>query len=244
MIRETGSILSLLARTRVTERRYTDEEVRLILSNAVEVDSSAAVEAERGLTLAQIQRVAAEAGLSPASVAAAAARLDDEARRPAPPRVFGLPVGVGSTVVLPGAIGDGDWRRLVAFLQDTFEAKGREEHGVGRRQWWNGNLRVAVDEVDGTTLLHLRTRKESAGMFLRSGGSLMAGSLVLGIASTAVLDGAIATAAVVAAALGGLGMATVGALQLPAWSSTRRKQFDAVAEYARSLSAREPDGAS
>ena len=238
-----GSTLSILAQIRVPERRYTDEEVRLILSNAVEVDSSMAAEAERGLTLAQIQRVAAEAGLSPASVAAAAATLDQEARTPAPPRVFGLPVGVGSTVVLPGPLSHGDWRQLVTFLQDTFEAKGREEQGAGRRQWWNGNLRIAVDEVDGTTLLHLRTRKESAGSFIRGGGSLMIGSIILGAGSALILDGAIATAAV-AMGLGGLGMASVGAVQLPTWSAMRKKQFDAVAQFARALSAREKDGAS
>ena len=56
----------------MSERRYSDEDVHRILADAVEVDA-AGLGAERGLTLAQIQSIAAEAGLSPASVVAALA---------------------------------------------------------------------------------------------------------------------------------------------------------------------------
>ena len=163
--------------------------------------------------------------------------LDHESRVPATPRMLGLPIGVASTVVLPGAIEDAGWRRLVAFLQDTFEAKGREEHGLGRREWRNGNLRIALEEVDGATLLHLRTRKDSARSLIQVGGSLLLGSLVVGVATTiAPTSGVIAMVGALPLALGGLAMAVVGALQLPSWSSVRQKQFQAVAEYARSLS--------
>jgi hypothetical protein len=223
----------------VPERRYSDEEVRRILNNAVEVDSSMIARAEGGLTLAQIQRVAAETGLSPESVTEAVAALDREARVPPTPRVLGLPVGVASTVVLPGTIADAEWRRLVAFLQDTFEATGREELGGGRRAWRNGNLRIALDEVDGTTLLHLRTRKDSASSLIRTGGAMLLGSVVIGVASAVAQTGVAAAVGIMTMGLGGLVMAGVGALQLPSWSSTRQKQFKAVAEYARALSTRE-----
>ena len=221
----------------LTERRFTEDEVRRILTNAVEVDAVMDADAEGGLTLAEIQRVATEAGLSPASVTAAVAALDAP-RSPPPARVLGLPIGVASTVVLPGAIEDAEWRRLVAFLQDTFEAQGREERGEGRREWRNGNLRIAVEQVDGNTVLQLRTRKESARSLVRSGGSLMLGSLVVSLASTVAQSGVNATAGVLAMGIGGAVMAAMGALQLPGWSAARQKQFQAVAEFARRLSAR------
>ena len=218
------------------ERRYSEEEVQRILTDAVEVDSSRVARAERGLTLTQIQRVAAETGISPESVAAAVATLHHESLVPAAPRMLGLPVGVATTVVLPGKIEDAAWRRLVTFAQDTFEAKGREEQASGRRQWSNGNLRMAVDEVDGTTLLHLRTRKDSARGYLRGGLSMVGLSLLVGAVITVAQVGTNALAGALIMNVGGLAMAATGLLQLPAWSSARRKQFQAVAEYARSLS--------
>jgi hypothetical protein len=227
-----------LAQAPVPERRYSEEEVRRILADAVEVDSSTAARAEGGLTVEQIRRVAAEAGLSQASVTTAIATLDHVSAAPATPRLLGLPVGVASTVVLPGAIADAEWRRLVGFLQDTFEARGREEHGGGRREWRNGNLRIALEAVDGATLLHLRTRKESARSLIRAGGSVLLGSLVFGVASTVATGGMTAIAGVLAMGVGGLAMAAAGALQIPSWSSERQRQFQAVADYARSLSAR------
>ena len=217
------------------ERRYSDEDVHRILSNAVEVDAAVDMGGERGLTLAEIQSIAAEAGLSPAAVAAAADALDRTPAAPATPRMMGLPVGVARSVAIPGSIDDAGWRRLVAFLRDTFEAQGREEQGVGRREWRNGNLRIALEEVGGTTLLHMRTRKESARALVRAGGMVVLGSLVMEAATAFVHSPANILAGVLTLALGGGAMAAVGALQLPYWSAARRKQFEAVADYARQL---------
>ena len=217
------------------ERHYSDEEVHRILANAVEVDAAVDMGAERGLTLAQIQSIAAEAGLSPSAVIAAADALDLAPPVPHAPRMLGLPVGVARTVAIPGGIDESGWRRLVAFLRDTFEAQGREEHGGGRREWRNGNLRIALEEVGGTTLLHMRTRKESARTLVRGGGSMLLASLVLEGVAILAPSGANAVGGALALALGGAAMAAVGALQLPSWTAGRRKQFEAVAEYARQL---------
>jgi hypothetical protein len=222
------------------ERRYSDDDVHRILSSAVEVDAAVDAGAGRGLTLAQIQSIAAEAGLSPAAVAAAADALDRTPPVPATPRMMGLPVGVAQSVAIPGTIDDAGWRRLVAFLRDSFEAQGREELGVGRREWRNGNLRIALEDVGGTTLLHMRTRKENARALIRSGGFVVLGSAVMEAATAFVHAPPNTLAGALAMALGGVTMAAVGLLQLPAWSAARSRQFEAVAEFARQLSAR-PD---
>jgi len=218
----------------MTERRYSDEDVHRILSNAVDVD--AAVSAGRGMTLAEIQSIAAEAGLSPAAVAAAAEALDRTPSVPATPRMMGLPVGVAQSVTIPGTIDDAGWRRLVVFLRDTFEAQGREEEGGGRREWRNGNLRISLEEAGGATIVHMRTRKDSARSLVQTGGFVVLGSAVMEAATAFVHAPPNTLAGVLAMALGGVTMAAVGLLQLPPWSAARRKQFEAVADYARQLS--------
>jgi hypothetical protein len=223
----------------VTERRYSDEEVKRILDAAAESEVSRGVGpgGESGMTLAEIQRIAAEAGFSATSVRAAAVALDHVPPPSVNTRVLGLRVGVGHTAVLPRDMTDMEWRRLVAYLRDTFEAQGRETEDAGRREWRNGNLRIAIESVGGTALLTMRTVKGGARSSIATGMALTVGSLFVG-AVTAIPQGdsgGIAT--VLGLALTGAAMTVMGAVQLPSWSSARTKQFQAIAEYARQLSA-------
>jgi hypothetical protein len=219
------------------ERRYSDDDVRRILDAAAEAESDASGMApeSRGMTLAEIERIAVEAGLNPGSVAAAAAALDQAPRPVETPRLLGLPVGVRESVPLARPLSDGEWRRLVTLLRDTFEAEGREEQLPGRRAWRNGNLRVAMESVGDATLLELRTRRESALGFVRGGAGMLATSVVAGAAINLFPGSAGAGAGVMMLALGGALMLALGALPLPWWSSTRRRQFASVADYARQL---------
>jgi hypothetical protein len=224
----------------VSERRYTDEEVQRILASAVESDAALpGGSGESGMTLAEIQSIAKEAGVSLASVTAAAAAIDRVPPAPTSSRMLGLPVGVGSTVALPRPLDETEWQRLVVFLRDTFEARGRVEEVAGRREWRNGNLRVGIETIGDTAVLQMRTHKGNVRRLLGVGAALLSGAAVGG--TVAAIGGASpdATQGILTIALAGAGVTTLGAVQLPWWSSTRRKQFLAVAEYARRLSADE-----
>ena len=224
----------------VSERRYSDDEVQRILDSAVESDAALTAGAtQTGMTLAEIQRIAEEAGVSPVSVTAAAAAIDRVPAVRSSSRMLGLAVGVGNTVPLPRPLDNVEWHRLVAFLRDTFEARGRVEEVAGRREWRNGNLRISVETIGDTAVLEMRTRKSNARSLMAMGLSLLCGAAVggtlvaLGQASPAAAHG------VLTIALTGTGITAAGAVQLPWWSSTRRKQFEAVGEYAQRLSAGE-----
>ena len=219
----------------MSERRYTDEEVQRILDTAAESEASlTAGSAAQGMTLAEIQRIAAEAGLSANAVTAAAVAVD---RAPVPVnrRMLGLPLGVGQTVPLPRDLEDTEWRRLVAFLRDTFEAQGQEAVTAGRREWRNGNLRVSIESFGDSALLQMRTRKGGAQSLIGTGLSLVLGSGVVAAISALGADPQ-AVYWMAPMAIGGGAMAVTGAAQLPSWSSKRRAQFEKVADYARQLS--------
>ena len=109
----------------MSDRRYSDEEVRRILALAAEAEIAAAAESDRPWTLHEVEQIAAEAGLAPQSVAAAAVALENPVSSPEPARYFGLPVAVSRAVPLARHLSDEDWEHLVARLRDTFAAEGR-----------------------------------------------------------------------------------------------------------------------
>jgi hypothetical protein len=94
----------------MSERRYTDEEVAAIFERAAEADHTALpVPAEgKGMTLAALQEIGREVGISPESISHAARTLD-MVGHPASRTFMGLPIGVGLTVELDRLLSDSDW---------------------------------------------------------------------------------------------------------------------------------------
>src|SRR6185295_18104890 len=124
-----------------------DDEIREIFSLATTGDTAERplpVEAG-GLTLDELQRVGQEAGIEPARVAQAAARLDARGK-PAPVRrSFGMPVGVSRVVDLPRAPTDREWEQLISEFRRTFGTQGRATTLGGLRDWSQGHLHIAIE---------------------------------------------------------------------------------------------------
>jgi hypothetical protein len=221
----------------MSDRRFTDEEVQQILAAAAQAEGAERThsDAERGMTLAELQRVASEAGLSSTAVATAAAALDHKSLALADPRVLGLKAGVAQSVALSRPLSDVEWRKLVALLRDTFAASGREEQVEGRREWRNGNLRVALESVGDGAWLEMRTQKESARALVRSGLAIVGVSAIVEVVLAATGANLGGMAGVLTTTFVGAGMAALGALQLPTWLSARRRQFAAIAEYVQQI---------
>jgi len=224
------------------ERRYSDDEVKHILSNAAESDTALTeATAERGMTLAEIERIAVEAGLTPASVRAAATSLDRLPQAPMDVRFLGMRVGVGQSVALPRPLSDVEWRRVVVLLRDLFQAQGREQEFAGHREWRNGNLRVTLETLGDGAVLQMRTRRGdarsmiAAGMAFFFGGTLAAGAEQMAHPGTLAVGGPLMFVFVGAAVAG------AGAMQVHGWSAARQAQFQQVADFALRLSAAEGD---
>jgi hypothetical protein len=227
-------------------RRYSDEDVRHILALAADAEAAAGADPDRPWSLTDVERIGAEAGLAPESVAAAALALERQVGRPAP-RYFGLPVAVSRAVPLSRRLTDEDWERLVVELRETFAAGGRTQVSGARREWRVGNLRVTHEPAGSGALLEMRTRKGDARLFLGVGLMLLLLAVVAAVVASA---GAAASPTGVAspadarrmafawlAGAGGLLMLLVGALRLPAWARERARQFEALAAFARRITA-------
>jgi hypothetical protein len=215
----------------MAERRYSEEEVAHIIQHAAENQQTSPrqLAPAEGLSLAEVQDIGRQVGISPELVQAAAKTLD------APPqqgsrRWLGLPIGVSRTIELDRRLSESDWERLVVDLRETFDARGNERSAGNFRQWTNGNLQALVEPTGAGDRVRLRTIKGNMRNVIRGGMALLGGSGVLALIYS--LTGNVQTdnlETLGILALTGLAMLTVPVFVLPSWARERRNQMEAIA---------------
>ncbi len=214
----------------MTDRRYNDKEMAAIFRAASEgpLSPQREVPPEEGLTLADLQAIGREVGISPAAVAQAAQALDIR-RETAARTLLGLPIGVARTVSLNRRLTDPEWERLVVQLRDVFNARGTTRSDGSLRQWTNGNLQVLLEPTETGHRLRFRTLHGAAR------ASIGAGLAALGVTATVAVATAIsghlgdAIPGIVFLLATGMAMIVNGALRLPGWARLRGRQMDALA---------------
>jgi hypothetical protein len=225
-----------------TERRYRDEEVREIFGLASRQEA-APPPGEEGLSLAALQEIGREVGLSPAVIARAAATLDARAATGLSRGPLGIPTRVGRVVPLPRQLTDPEWERLVVELRTTFGAQGRVSSQGGLREWVNGNLHACVEPSADGYRLRLGTKKGDAAAVSALGATgLLTGMVAFAavVVSGAPLEAALAPWAIAAA---GAGTLLANLVRLPRWARLREAQMAAVAASVESIVPESPAAA-
>lgn len=226
------------------ERRYQDEEVAEIFEAAAAArdPGGRSLATADGLTMAELQAIGLEVGMSPERIADAATAID--LRRSALPRRtdLGMPVSVARTVALPRAPTDREWSLLVGEMRETFNARGRDRSSGGLREWANGNLHASIEPTEDGYRFRLGTRKGDALALNRVGAILMLTGLVMLV--VLFLQGSLAQELFVPAlfALIGAASLTSNALRLPAWAQEREQQMEYIAARAQALIRPAPEG--
>ncbi|HEU4997089.1 MAG TPA: hypothetical protein VFT29_19870 [Gemmatimonadaceae bacterium] len=216
----------------MSERRFNETEVAEIFQRAAETQVSGRrqLKSGDGMTLGELQAIGQEVGLSPELIAEAAVSID-RVGRPTSRRFLGLPIGVGRTVDLNRRLSDAEWERLVVDLRETFDARGTMREEGSFRQWTNGNLQALLEPTESGHRLRLRTVKGNSVSLIVAGVGMLGMSAALLVAAAlkgSVFDpGAISSMGLLATM--GLGMFGIGALRLPGWARTRRRQMEEVA---------------
>lgn len=222
------------------ERTYREDEVAEIFEAAARpVPGRTALSRAEGFTLAELQSIGGEAGLSPERIAEAAAAV--ELRRGAVRhKDLGMPVSVGRTVDLPRAPTDREWEMIVADLRETFGARGRLGSRQDVREWHNGNLHAFVEPTSTGYRLRLKTTKGDAVGLNRIGAL----SLIMAVVWLVVLllRGSEETLVIPMffAAMSGVALG-YNALRLPGWALEREAQMEQVAARTRVLIGAAPD---
>lgn len=221
-------------------RRYTDEEVRQLLARATRAQSRApAARQAQGLTLAELEEVAAEAHIDVARLRTAARELEMErATRPAgvAARLAGGPLRVHVERVLPFEVEDTALQQLVMSIGAAAGDDG-EARFAGRTFTWTASTNagrrtsVRVNVHGGTTTIHVEERygELAGGLF---GGVLggVGGGVGLGAggALAAALGSTALAIAIPAAVIGGSYAACRAGFS--AWVRRRARQLDAMCD--------------
>ncbi len=146
-------------------RRYGEREVSRILERAAELQATEGAAApSAGLTLGELEAIAAEVGLDPAHLRQAAIELDTGGADASVARLAGAPTRVRTERVLPFEVTTEALGAVVAVIQQTADLPG---HGslVGRSLTWQSQsassvrtLQVMVTASGGRTLVRVEER--------------------------------------------------------------------------------------
>jgi len=223
----------------MAERQFSDDEAAAIFARASEAEQSGlpAAGGGKGLTLAALQEIGREAGISPESIALAA-RSMEAVGRPASQRFLGLTIGVGRTVEFDRPISDAEWEGLVADLRTTFQARGVVRYDGPFRQWTNGNLQVLLEPTPTGHRLRLQTVKGDSKRLMAAGGAVL--GMATAMAITTGLAGSLGhggtASGIGVMVLMGASVFAAGWLRVSGWARQREAQFE---EILRRLAARE-----
>jgi hypothetical protein len=197
----------------MTEKRFNDEEVSLILSRALEADPG---RADSGLTLAQLKEIAVEVGVDPSRIESAALTVQAD-RMAADPRRSGARTSTRYEVDVEGEIDRERYADLLRIIRAHMGRQGVVTEEFGGMTWkardYFGGRYVTVTSEGG------RTHVEALGNF--RDGALVTGSAggTIGLAVAAVVLKSLSGVA----AIGAVGPAVlIAGAAIPAWAFFRR----------------------
>ena len=116
------------------KRIYTDKEISAVLKRAAELQRTQGPKATSGLSLDELEQVAAEVGIDPDFVKTAALELE-EGRTEKGYHVWGAPTSLELERIVEGEMTDAKWEEAVGEIRRIFGAAG-EAGQLGRTREW------------------------------------------------------------------------------------------------------------
>lgn len=142
-------------------RRFTDREVALVLRKASEIDETEAATAGGGLTLEELERIAAEVGIPVSSIHKAVGDLDRGGVR-----LFGEASRVHQVIrAVPGELDQTAVARLIQHVEGSSPHVGVVTQAVGSTQWTASDrfrtAQVTITPAAGETRVRVVERAKS-----------------------------------------------------------------------------------
>jgi hypothetical protein len=143
-------------------RRFTDQEVALVLRRASEIDDTEAAGPGSGLSLDDLRDIAREVGISPAAIDRAVAGLDRG--RTLPPVLAGAPAVRKAAHAVPGELDREAIARLVRIVDERTDSAGTVSEALGSVRWTGSDrfrsTRVSITPARGETAIEVVEKAE------------------------------------------------------------------------------------
>jgi hypothetical protein len=172
------------------ERRYSDEEFALILRTASEVTAGPdPAPAREGLTLSEIQEIAADVGIDPGRVSKAAVLLPAHGDA-ATLRLLGGPPRLRLEHTVPGVVPPERLGRIIDVVRRALDTQGETREVFGALEWKGSTAvtaaAVSVTPREGETVLQASVNRIE-GMMGTLMGIGMGGAFVFSLLGVALL---------------------------------------------------------
>jgi hypothetical protein len=121
--------------SRPSRRGYTESEVGALMQRATELHDRATGESDRRLSLAEVEQLAAELGVPPEHLRAAAVEMAGKEVERRGPGLLGGPFVISETRLSDGSSGDESWEHIVMEMRRLSGHTGTTT-AVGRSREW------------------------------------------------------------------------------------------------------------
>lgn len=223
-----------------TDKRYDEKEIAEIFRRAAEEQETAQRNRppESGLSLAELQKIGKETGITPEFIARAAASLEGSGSSAYIDTLLGFPIFLSRTVELPRVMTDDEWERLVVDLRSTFGGDGTITRDGSLRRWTYGEMFVNVEPYEkDRSRVRITTspdHKASSKFGLGFGVLTFFMSLVFWV-MVFLADGVELNVLLPAIAFLTIAMLPfIGLLRLPAWGKRKEAVIEGIATRLKS----------
>jgi hypothetical protein len=200
-----------------SSRRFSEKEVALIIKRASELQQDEApAESTTGMSLAELEQVAREAGLDPALVRRAATDLDTRVTQQEPSRFIGAPTNLHLERTIEGEVPVDEYEPMVLEIQRVLGGVGTAST-LGRTLQWTmssserrrhttSSVQITITPRNGRTTIRIEEPLGAVagglfgGLMGGLGGGLMGPAIGVGVGA---LHSAPATIGMVAGVLSG-----------------------------------------
>jgi hypothetical protein len=223
--------------SRKGNRLYSDKEIGTLIQRATEIQEAQQESSERGLSLQELEHIAAEIGIDPQHFRTAAVELDRDMGTDQTIGFWGGPFVLNEKRVVEGTLTGPQWEHIVQGLRRLTRSEGRVTE-IGRIREWSR----ATKDLDFTyqrTTATISPRADQATIEVHThyrGGATLA--YVLGVVfggglAGIFLDGSGASALMSGLVLAGSGIGGLGAARtaIGYWAKRQRRQVRQLTDF-------------